>query len=119
MATNAAYCKTYRKRIYNFESRVQQTPTPIPPPQHDSNVNADAKMMNNEVNDFFDEMNDINGNQIEQNFFINNGDTILYFLTLDVQKYKFNGIKTRFNFHSIVSQKNDNENIYTQRNTIE
>ncbi|CAF3437835.1 unnamed protein product, partial [Rotaria sp. Silwood2] len=28
-----------------------------------------------------------------------------------VQKYKFNEIKTRFNFYSIVSQKNDNEDI--------
>ena len=45
MATNAAYCKTYRKRTYNFEDRVQQTATPTPPLQHDSNVNADAEMM--------------------------------------------------------------------------
>ena len=69
MATNAAYCKTYRKRIYNFEDRVQQTATPTPPLQHDSNVNADAEMMNNEVYDFFDKMNDVNGSQIEQSFF--------------------------------------------------
>ena len=28
-------------------------------------LNADAEMMNNEVNDFFDKMNDINSSQIE------------------------------------------------------
>ncbi|CAF2898244.1 unnamed protein product [Rotaria sp. Silwood2] len=76
MTTNAAYCKTYRKRIFNFEGRVQQTATPIPPPQHNFNVNADADMMNNEVNDFFEKMNDINGNQTEQNLFINSDDSI-------------------------------------------
>ena len=73
MATNTTYCKTYRKRIYNFEDHVQQTATPTLL-QHDSNVNADAEMMNIEVNDFFDKMNDINGSQIEQFFFINNDD---------------------------------------------
>jgi hypothetical protein len=80
MATNAAYCKTYRKRIYNFDGHVQQTATPIPPAQHDSYVDvdadADAEIMDNEVNDFFDEMNDINGNQIEEDFFINNDGSI-------------------------------------------
>ena len=50
MATNAA--NIYRKRIYNFEDRVQQTTTSTPSLQHDSNVNADVEMMNNEVNDF-------------------------------------------------------------------
>ena len=70
MATNAAYRKTYRKRIYNFEDRVQHTATPTPPLLHDSNVNADAEMMNNEVDDFFDKINDINGSQIEQSFLL-------------------------------------------------
>ena len=64
MATNAAYCKRYRKRTYNFEGRVQRTAAPPSPPssrppQHESNVNADAEMINNEVNDFFHKMNDI------------------------------------------------------------
>lgn len=76
MATNASYCKAYRKRIYNFDGLVQQTVTPIPFPQHDSNVNADDQMVDNEVNDFFDKMNDLNGNQIEQNFSIYNDDSI-------------------------------------------
>ena len=76
MTTNAAYCKAYRKRIYNFEDRVQKTATSTPPLQHDSNVNADAEMMNNEVNDFFDKMNDINSSKIEQSFCINNDDSI-------------------------------------------
>ena len=71
MVTNAAYCKTYRKRIYNFEDRVQQTATSTPPLQHGFNVNADAEMMNNEVNDFFD-----NSNQIQQSFSINNDNSI-------------------------------------------
>ena len=33
-------------------------------------------MMNNEVNAFFDKMNDINDSQIEQSFCINNDDSI-------------------------------------------
>ena len=76
MATNAAYCKTYRKRIHNFEDHVQQTATPTPHLQHDSNVNADAEMMNNEVYDFFDKMNYVNGSRIEQSFFIKKDDSI-------------------------------------------
>ena len=39
-------------------------------------MNADAEIMNNEVNDFFDKMNDINSSQIEQSFSINNDDSI-------------------------------------------
>ena len=39
-------------------------------------LNADAEMMNNEVNDFFDKMNDINNSQIEQSFCVNNDDSI-------------------------------------------
>ena len=39
-------------------------------------MNADAEMMNNEVNDFFDKMNDINRSQIERSFCINNDDSI-------------------------------------------
>ena len=76
MTTNAAYCKTYRKRIYNFEDRIQQTTTSTPSLQHDCNMNAAAEMMSNEVNDFFDKMNDINSSQIEQSFSINNDDSI-------------------------------------------
>lgn len=71
MATNADYCKTYRKRIYNFEGRVQQTEVPIPS-QHEPDVIADVEMMNNEVNDFFAAMNGIDDNQIRQNLLINN-----------------------------------------------
>ena len=39
-------------------------------------MNADVEMMNNEVNDFFDKMNDINSSEIEQSFYINNDDSI-------------------------------------------
>ena len=46
-------------------NKQQHSTSPL---RHDSNVNADAEMMNNEVTDFSDKMNDINSSQIEQSF---------------------------------------------------
>ena len=68
MATNADYCKRYRKCMFNCDGRVQQTPAFIPLLQPDTKSLNDKEIVNNEFDDFFDQMNERYSNRMN-NFY--------------------------------------------------